>query len=65
MFSSISLFLLHNHFITEKFKKHNPGDVNDEANFPLYFLLHKLHNPILPPYLLPHSTRELKPILPN
>jgi hypothetical protein len=34
-------FLLHNHFITEKKIKKKPGDVNDEANFSLFILLHK------------------------
>ena len=42
-------FLLHNHFITEKFKKKKSGDVNDEAKFSLFILLHKRAKPILPP----------------
>ena len=41
MSGEFSLFLLHNHFITEKIYKKKSGDVNDEANFPIYFLLHK------------------------
>ncbi len=46
-------FLLHNHFITEFFLKKKSGDVNDEANFSLFILLHKRAKPILPPYLPP------------
>ncbi len=42
-------FLLHNHFITENFLKKKSGDVNDEANFSLFILLHKRAKPILPP----------------
>jgi hypothetical protein len=61
MFSSL---LLHNHFITEFFFKKKSGDVNDEANFSFFFLLHKRAKPALPPYLLPHSARELKPFTP-
>ena len=45
-------FLLHNHFITEIFLKKKSGDVNDEANFSLFILLHKRAKPILPSYLL-------------
>ncbi len=45
---------LHNHFITEKKFKKKSGDVNDEANFSFFILLHKRAKPILPPYLLPH-----------
>jgi hypothetical protein len=30
------IFLLHNHFITEKILKKKSGDVNDEANFSLF-----------------------------
>ena len=48
-------FLLHNHFITEKILKKKSGDVNDEANFSLFILLHKRAKPILPPW-----ARELK-----
>jgi hypothetical protein len=48
--------LLHNHFITEKNLKKKSGDVNDEANFSLFILLHKRAKPIHPPYLLPLST---------
>ena len=33
-------FLLHNNFITKKIKKKS-GDVNYEANFLFFFLLHK------------------------
>jgi hypothetical protein len=33
-------FLLHNHFIKNK-KNSFSGDINYEANFPLFFLLHK------------------------
>ena len=40
-------FLLHNHFITENFFKKKSGDVNDEANFSLFILLHKRAKPIL------------------
>jgi hypothetical protein len=29
-----------------------------------FFLLHKRAKPALPPYLLPHSARELKPFTP-
>ena len=36
-----SLFLLRKHFITEKNLKKKSGDVNDEANFPFFILLHK------------------------
>jgi hypothetical protein len=43
--------LLRNHFITKKNLKTKSGDVNDEANFSLFFLLHKRAKPILPPYL--------------
>jgi hypothetical protein len=49
-------FLLHNHFITEKNLKKKSGDVNDEANFSLFILLHKRAKPIHPRYLLPLST---------
>jgi hypothetical protein len=56
--------LLHNHFITEFFLKKKSGDVNDQANFSFFFLLHKRAKPVLPPYLLPHSARELKPFTP-
>jgi hypothetical protein len=38
--------------------------VNYEANFCFFILLHKRVKPILPPYLLPHSARELKPYTP-
>ncbi len=38
-------FLLHNHFITENFFKKKSGDVNDEANFSLFILLHKRAKP--------------------
>jgi hypothetical protein len=34
-------FLLRKHFITEIFLKKKSGDVNDEANFSLFILLHK------------------------
>ena len=54
MSAAFSLFLLHNHFITEKKIKKKSGDVNDEVKFPFFFLLHKRAKPILPPYLLPH-----------
>jgi hypothetical protein len=47
-------FLLHNHFITEFFFKKKSGDVNDEANFSFFILLHKRAKPILSPCLLPH-----------
>jgi hypothetical protein len=50
-----SLFLLRKHFITEKKFKKKSGDVNDEANFSLFILLHKRAKPILPPW-----ARELK-----
>ena len=43
-----SLFLLRKHFITEKKFKKKSGDVNDEANFPFFILLHKRAKPILP-----------------
>jgi hypothetical protein len=36
--------LLHNHFITEMFFKKKSGDVNDEANFSFFILLHKRAN---------------------
>jgi hypothetical protein len=48
------LFLVHNHFITEKFLKKKSGDVNYEANFPFFFLLHKRAKPAPPPYLPSH-----------
>jgi hypothetical protein len=51
---------LHNR---KNFKKKS-GDVNDEANFSFFILLHKRAKPIHPPYLLPHSARELKPYTP-
>jgi hypothetical protein len=54
MFRAFFPFLLHNHFITDFFFKKKFGDVNDEANFSFFILLHKRANPILPPYLLPH-----------
>ncbi len=54
------LFLLRKHFITEKNLKKKSGDVNDEANFSLFFLLHKRAKPLLPPYLPLPSARELK-----
>jgi hypothetical protein len=38
-----------NHIINKK--KSFSGEVKDSVNFPPFFLLHKLHNPILPPYL--------------
>ena len=44
-----SLFLLRKHFITEKNLKKKSGDVNDEANFSLFILLHKRAKPMLPP----------------
>jgi len=61
-------FLLHNHFITEIFLKKKSGDVNDEANFSLFILLHKRAKPILPPY--PHPafrarTQTFTPPLPS
>ena len=40
------IFLLHNHFITKKIKKKS-GDVNYEANFSFFILLHKRAKPIL------------------
>jgi len=40
---------LHSRFFLKK-----SGDVNDEANFPFYFLLHKRAKPIHPSYLIPH-----------
>ena len=42
------LFLLRKHFITEIFFKKKTGDVNDEANFSFFILLHKRAKPILP-----------------
>ena len=39
------IFLLHNHFITEKFYKKKSGDVNDEANFSLFILLQERAKP--------------------
>ena len=36
------------------FFKKKSGDVNDEANFSLFILLHKRAKPILPPYPHPH-----------
>jgi hypothetical protein len=47
MSAAFSLFLLHNHFITEKKIKKKSGDVNDEVKFPLFFFLHKRAKPIL------------------
>jgi hypothetical protein len=46
---ALFLFLLRNHFITENVLKKKSGDVNDEANFSLFILLHKRAKPILPP----------------
>jgi hypothetical protein len=42
-------FLLHNHFITEFFKKKKSGEAKDSAFFPFSILLHKRAKPILPP----------------
>jgi len=57
MVRPFSLFLLHNHFITDFFFKKNPAKHNtkykDSAIFAFYFLLHKRAKPILPPYPLP------------
>ena len=49
--------LLHNHFITEKFLKKKSGDVNDEANFSFFILLHNRANPKL---LLSSKIKKLK-----
>jgi len=49
------IFLLHNHFITDFFFKKKSGDVNDEANFSLFILLHKRAKPAPPPYPHPHT----------
>ena len=35
-----------------------------QSNFSPFFFIHKRAKPILPPYLLPHSPRELKPFTP-
>ena len=56
-------FLLHNHFITEKILKKKSGDVNDEANFSLFILLHKRAKPILPPWARELKTLTLRPSL--
>jgi hypothetical protein len=56
---------------TEKILKKKSGDVNDEANFSFFILLHKLHKPILPLdhpflrlYLTPSpSAHTLNPLL--
>ncbi len=65
----LSLFLLRKHFITEKILKKKSGDVNDEANFSLFILLHKRAKPILPPYPFPPPPRAnsnpLPPPLPS
>ena len=45
---ALFLFLLHNHFITEKFYKKKSGDVNDEANFSLFFCFKRELNPYSP-----------------
>ena len=50
------------HFITEIFLKKKFGDVNYEANFRFFILLHKRAKPIHPPDLT--SARELKPCTP-
>jgi hypothetical protein len=42
-------FLLHNHFITEKFYKKKSGEAKDSANFSFFILLHKRAKPMLPP----------------
>ena len=49
------------HFITEILFLKKSGDVNDEANFPFYFLLHKLHKPAPSPSAL--SLRPLPPLI--
>ncbi len=65
MFSAYFLFLLRKHFITEKFYKKKSGDVNDEANFSLFILLHKRAKPILPPLPTPSLPRaNSNPLLP-
>jgi len=48
--------LLHNHFMTNFFLKKKSGDVNAEANFSFFILLHKRAKPIHPAYLLPLPT---------
>ena len=53
------LFLLRKHFITEKKFKKKSGDVNDEANFSFFILLHKRANPILPSLPTPSPPRAL------
>jgi hypothetical protein len=50
LFSFFASQTLHNR---KNFKKKS-GDVNDEANFSFFILLHKRAKPILPSYLLPH-----------
>jgi hypothetical protein len=70
------IFLRRKHFITEKNSKNKSGEVKDSVFFPPLFLLHKLHNPMLPPcppprphartqnlyspFALPLAPRELK-----
>jgi len=39
-------------------------EIERQRNFPPLFLLHKLHNPTLPPCPRAHSARELKPYTP-
>ena len=55
--------LLHNHIIN-KTKKIFLRRCKLRSKFSLFFLLHKRAKPLLPPYLLPHSPRELKPYTP-
>jgi hypothetical protein len=38
--------LLHNHFITEFFKKTKSGEAKDSVIFPFFILLHKRAKPI-------------------
>ena len=45
--------LLHNHFITHKFKKQNPAEQKTAQFLPFFFWLQKRAKPAPPPYLLP------------
>jgi hypothetical protein len=45
-----SVFLFFASQSHHKYKKKISGEVKDSVFFPSFFLLHKLHKPILPPY---------------
>jgi hypothetical protein len=66
MVRPFSLFLLHNHFITDFFFKKNPAKHNtkykDSAIFAFYFLLHKRANSPLTLSLRPSLRPSLEPL---